>query len=185
MLYALQKVSGVIIQAGFMLHVSAHSDDNSLFLYWPHVTVSILTLQWASSLYLGELIIWRTHFFLIVYCLQSDLEVLKYIAKTKIFLFQEECSKYGFSSGKIIFRSWQIWVDPYTISFPAEWDLQISASALTACFFEDSPLYCHLWLQALGENKCQSLKDILENRKKSKYPQNTGTDHLYTGKGQF
>lgn len=54
--------------------------------------------------HLGGLIIWTTHFFLFVYCLQSGLEILKYIAKPKIFLFQEECSEHGFSSGKIIFR---------------------------------------------------------------------------------
>lgn len=47
--------------------------------------MSILTLQQANPFYLGGLLIWRIHFFLIVYCLQSGLEVLKFIAKSEIF----------------------------------------------------------------------------------------------------
>lgn len=108
-----------------------------------------------------------------------------YCKDKNTFLFQEEHSKHGFYSWKIIFRRWQIWVDPCTINSPAEWDLQIPTSALMGCFFGDSPLCCHLWPQALGEDKSLSLKDILENGKINKYPQNTGTGICVHGRGRF
>lgn len=112
------------------------------FLYWPQVTMSVLTVWQASSLYLGGGIVGDYIIFLIACCLQSDLRVVKVTAKAKIsFCLRRNVLTTNsilerLFSGVDRFESWH---DQLEFS-AAEWDLQIPVTVLAAYLAGDFPL---------------------------------------------